>query len=371
MTISFNGTNGLTFNDGSTQNTAATGFGFKNRIINGAMMIDQRNAGASATITANPQYTLDRWFAGVSVGSKISIQQNAGAVTPPAGFTKYLGVTSLAATTPASTDVYYLQQSIEGFNTADLGFGTANASAITISFWVRSSLTGTFGAVILNAGSNRSYPFNYTISSANTWTQITQTISGDVTGTWATDNTTGFQLRFGLGAGATYQGTAGSWGTANVVTTTGATSVVGTSGATFYITGVQLEKGSTATSFDYRPYGTELSLCQRYYEQFVAGQELTVNGLYCAGNAFNGTQVRGALTYQVQKRINNPTFTFSAGNTFYQQGNGGNVVGSAISLIQNGSKGALILCTGTYTQGYGYNILDNTGTSYITISAEL
>jgi len=239
--------------------------GMKNRIINGGMVIDQRNAGASLTITANPQYTLDRWFAGVTLGSKISVQQNAGAITPPTGFTKYLGVTSLAATTPGVGDVYYMAQSIEGFNVADFAFGTASASAVTISFRVYSSLTGTFGAVLINSGSNRSYPFNYTISSANTWTTITQTIPGDTTGTWATDNSTGFQLRFGLGAGATYQGTAGSWGTTNAVTTTTATNVVATNGATFYITGVQIEKGSTATSFDYRPYGTELDLCQRYF----------------------------------------------------------------------------------------------------------
>ena len=265
--IVLDGTTGITTpTTNSTAEHVTSVTGFKNRIINGGMVIDQRNAGASLTITANPQYTLDRWFAGVTTGSKISIQQNADSVTPPVGFTKYLGVTSLAATTLGSGDLYYLQQSVEGFNTSDLAFGTASASAITISFWVRSSLTGTFGAALLNAGSNRSYPFNYSIASANTWTQITQTIPGDVTGTWATDNTTGFQLRIGLGAGATYQGTAGAWGTANVVTTTGSVSVVGTSGATFYITGVQLEKGSVATSFDYRPYGTELSLCQRYYQ---------------------------------------------------------------------------------------------------------
>jgi hypothetical protein len=230
------------------------------------MVIDQRNAGASVTITANPQYTLDRWFAGVTLGSKISIQQNAGSVTPPAGFKNYLGVTSLAATTPGTNDVYYLQQSIEGYNISDLGFGAAGALTVTLSFWVRSSLSGTFGAVLVNASSNRSYPFNYTIASANTWTQITQTISGDTTGTWATDNSTGFQLRFGLGAGSTYQGTAGAWGTANVVTTTGATSVVGTNGATFYLTGVQLEVGSVATPFEREIFSITLAKAQRYYQ---------------------------------------------------------------------------------------------------------
>ena len=268
--------------------TSCTGLnydGFKNRIINGGMVIDQRNAGASLTITANPQYTLDRWFAGVTLGSKISVQQNAGAITPPTGFTKYLGVTSLAATTPGVSDVYYMAQSIEGFNVADFAFGTATASAVTISFRVYSSLTGTFGAVLINSGSNRSYPFNYTISSANTWTTITQTIPGDTTGTWATDNSTGFQLRFGLGAGATYQGTAGAWGTTNAVTTTTATTIVATNGATFYITGVQLEKGSTATSFDYRPYGTELALCQRYYQIATCGLRFSSTDGYIGATA--------------------------------------------------------------------------------------
>jgi hypothetical protein len=160
MTVSVNGTTGITFNDASTQNTAATGFGFKNRIINGAMMIDQRNAGASVTIgAATETYTLDRWFSFGTAASKFSIQQNAGAVTPPVGFTNYLGVTSLATTSVGSSELYVIGQKIEGFNVADLGFGTANTSTVTLSFWVRSSLTGTFGASITNSSVNRSYPF--------------------------------------------------------------------------------------------------------------------------------------------------------------------------------------------------------------------
>jgi hypothetical protein len=265
------------------------------------MVIDQRNAWASLTITANPQYTLDRWFAGVTLGSKISVQQNAGAVTPPTGFTKYLGVTSLAATTPGVSDVYYMAQSIEGFNVADFAFGTASASAVTISFRVYSSLTGTFGAVLINSGSNRSYPFNYTISSANTWTTITQTIPGDTTGTWATDNSTGFQLRFGLGAGATYQGTAGSWGTTNAVTTTTATNVVATNGATFYITGVQLEKGSTATSFDFRAYSAELAMCQRYLPM-ISAADASNTGQFAVGQASSTTNGEFHLRFPVTVR---------------------------------------------------------------------
>jgi len=237
-------------------------FGFKNRIINGAMVIDQRNAGASGTAAA--AYTVDRWKYDATQASKGTWQQNAGAVTPPAGFSNYLGFTSSSAYSVLSGDYFTFIQYIEGFNTSDLAWGTANAKTVTLSFWVRSSLTGTFGGSITNSAFNRSYPFTYTISSANTWEQKTVTIAGDTTGTWLTTNGIGVGVSFSLGTGTTYSGTAGAWTGSGLISATGATSVVGTNGATLYITGVQLEAGSTATSFDYRPYGTELALCQRY-----------------------------------------------------------------------------------------------------------
>jgi len=241
----------------------------RNRIINGDMRIDQRNAGASVTAStafANV-YTLDRWHYSVTAASKFSVQQNAGGVTPPAGFTNYLGVTSLSAYSVSSSDATSIRQIIEGFNTADLAWGTASASPVTLSFWVRSSLTGTFGGSVFNGSVNRCYPFSYTISTANTWEQKTITIAGDTSGTWATNNTAGIYLNFSMGTGSTSSGTAGSWGSTFYNSATGATSVVGTSGATFYITGVQLEAGSVATPFEHRQYGQELALCQRYYEK--------------------------------------------------------------------------------------------------------
>jgi hypothetical protein len=237
--------------------------GMRNRIINGDMRIDQRNAGASVT-PSDGQYTLDRWLVETSQSSKFSVQQNAGSVTPPAGFTNYLGVTSLSAYSPVSTDYMWLSQRIEGFNVADLGFGTANAKTITLSFWVRSSLTGSFGASISNIAA-RVYPFNYTISSADTWEYKTVTIAGDTSGTWNTGNGSGMRIQFNLGTGSNRLGTSSAWGSTDYRGgLTGATSVVGTDGATFYITGVQLEVGSVATPFERRPFGTELALCQRY-----------------------------------------------------------------------------------------------------------
>ena len=240
---------------------------FKNRIINGDMRIDQRNAGASVTPILGT-FIVDRWAYLATQTSKATAQQNAGSVTPPTGFTNYAGITSLSAYSVLTGDTFNFRHLIEGFNTADLGWGTASASTVTLSFWVRSSLTGTFSGSINNDAFDRSYPFTYTISSANTWEQKSITITGDTTGTWNKTNSVGICINFSLGQGSTYAGTAGAWSENNYFSATGATSVVGTNGATFYITGVQLEKGSTATSFDYRPYGTELALCQRYYTQF-------------------------------------------------------------------------------------------------------
>jgi len=293
---------------------ASTGVspGFRNRIINGAMVIDQRNAGASVTPTGTNTYTIDRWKFYLSQASKFSTQQNQGSVTPPAGFSNYLGATSLSAYTVGASENFILTQVIEGFNTSDLGWGTANAKTVTLSFWVRSSLTGTFGGAFGNTAGDRSYPFTYTISSANTWEQKSITVVGDTSGTWGTGNASSIFLYLSLGAGSTVSGTAGAWAGAFYASATGATSVVGTNGATFYITGVQLEVGSSATSFEYRPYGTELSLCQRYflklggdntYQKFAMGMSANTNNSY------------GIVVFPVQMRAN-PTMSYSSLSDF-------------------------------------------------------
>jgi len=265
MTTIINGSSpSITFSDGSAQTSATRPF--LNRIINGAMVLDQRNAGASVTIpAAATTYVVDRFFGYADQASKFSMQQNAGSVTAPVGFINYLGVTSLSAYSPTSSEVFIIGQPIEGLNILDLGWGTANAKTVTLSFWVRSSLTGSFSGSLRNSAADRSYPFSYTISSANTWEQKTVTIAGDTTGTWLTTNGIGIRLVFNLGSGSATTGTAGAWAASGAIGVNGSQSIVGTNGATFYITGVQLEVGSTATSFDYRPYGTELALCLRYY----------------------------------------------------------------------------------------------------------
>ena len=286
--------------------------GFKNRLINGGMVIDQRNGGGSVTNnSALNLYPVDRFIIYGNVSSKFTAQQNAGSVTPPNGFRNYLGCTSSSAYTVGASELFYVQQRVEGYNMADLGWGTANASAVTISFWVHSSLTGTFGGSIQNDDVNRSYPFTYTIAAANTWEQKSVTIAGDTSGTWRTTNGLGMRVYFGLGVGSTYSGTAGAWAGADYRGATGATSVVGTNGATFYITGVQIEKGVTATSFDYRPYGTELSLCQRYYEVlYIDSASIGV-----ISNYYNGTTQYTFWQYQQTKRANT-TVALASGSTW-------------------------------------------------------
>ena len=340
-------------------------FGFKNRIINGAMVIDQRNAGASVATPAG--YTLDRWQVLQSTTGKISTQQNQGSVTPPSGFSNYLGVTSGSAYSVGSGDYYLILQNIEGYNVADLGYGTANAKTVTISFQVYSSLTGTFGGALTNGAGTRSYPFTYTVVSANTWTTISVTIAGDTTGTWGSTNSVGMQLIFGLGVGSTHSGTPGSWSNSAYYSATGAVSVVGTNGATFYITGVQLEVGTQATSFDYRPFTTELALCQRYC--FVPN--LTYNNYSGVCNSTTSGLV--SLSLPVPMRIA-PAGTFSGSFS----GDNGLVVqtysAANVSLNNSGVNTVRVYFTGgsgtafTGGQAFGSNAA-STGT--IILSSEL
>ena len=321
MPITLNGDTGIQtpmYNGTITANAVTPSVNMKNRIINGAMVIDQRNAGAS--VTPNGEYTLDRWLADNTQTGKFTVQQNAGSVTPPTGFVNYLGVTSSSSYSVLTGDTFYLAQRIEGYNIADLNWGTADAKTVTLSFWVRSSLTGTFGGALSNSASNRAYPFSYTVSSANTWEQKSITVAGDTTGTWLTTNGRGIQVKFGLGSGSTYSGTSGAWGSSNVIQPTGTVSVVGTSGATFYITGVQLEVGSTATSFDYRPYGTEFALCQRYFQvrNFTGDYAAIWAGDVTSGNTYLYTETfpvsmraapTGVILNSNQDQFNAPSFT--------------------------------------------------------------
>ena len=342
----------------------------RNRIINGDMRIDQRNAGASVA-PASGAYLLDRWQNyNNTASSKFTVQQNAGSVTPPTGFTNYLGVTSTSAHTITSTDYFTIQQKIEGYNIADLGWGTANAKTVTLSFWVRSSLTGTFGGSFTNNAFNRSYPFSYTISAANTWEYKTVTVAGDTSGTWLTTNGRGIEVGFGLGVGSDSSGTANAWAGSWYPSVTGATSVVSTNGATFYITGVQLEVGTQATSFEYRQYGQELALCQRYFWRMNG--KSGGNATFAAGQVYNSTDVRAILTNPVPMRADT-SITFTGTNFAYANAGSVKTLGTPLAADQTTQTALLYSGSGTTssTQGQAaFWVITNTDT-FISVSAEL
>ena len=360
MTTAYSG-DGITFPDNSVQATAPR-VGMVNRIINGDMRVSQRYGGASVTQTTANLYGIDRFQTAGSLTSKFTSQQSS---TAPAGFINSTVITSSAATPVGASDFYMFSQWIEGLNVSDLAWGTASAATVTLSFWVRSSLTGTFGGSIQNSDNSRSYPYSYTISSANTWEKKTVTVAGDTSGTWLTTNGTGIKVRWGLGAGSTFSGTVGSWAAANYYSATGATSVVGTSGATFYITGVQLEKGSTATSFEYVDYSRQLQMCQRY--SFVTNGS---NAMFGSGGGA-GLQLRYVLP---EMRATPTVLIHTAGTITVTDDFASNPVANpAGATLQNANaKFARLAITGFtgLNTGRAYGGL-GTGTATILFSAEL
>ena len=371
MPITLNGDTGIQtpmYNGTITANAVTPSVNMKNRIINGNMTIDQRNAGASVTPASGDVLT-DRWKVVLSQASKLSAQQNQNSVTPPVGFTNYLGFTSLSAYSVGAAETFNVQQIIEGFNCADLGWGTANAKTVTLSFWVYSSLTGTFGGSFANYSVNRSYPFTYSIPVANTWTQISITVAGDTTGTWNTNNSGGIRVWFSLGCGSSASGTAGSWSANDYRSATGATSVVGTNGATFYITGVQLEVGSTATSFDYRPYGTEELLCKRYYTKFISFGSAYA-GIGC-GVVEQTTGTSVVVKYPVTMRASP---TASQSNTGLYDGSGTVRAVTSLSTNYQGNDALninIVASGGGLTIGRASTFITNSSAGYFDLSAEL
>jgi hypothetical protein len=347
------------------------GISFKNRIINGAMVIDQRNSGASVTVASGRNYYLDRFSVFSQAGSKLTIQQNAGSVTPPAGFTNYAGITVSTAVSPLGAgDQYMFEQQIEGYNVADLNFGSVNAKTVTLSFWVRSSLTGSFAGVIGNGGEDRNYPFTYTISAANTWTQISVTIPGDTSGTWLTTNGVGLRLKLNLGTGTTYSGTANAWtSSAYISSVTGTVNLINTVGATWYVTGVMLEIGTQATTFDYRSIGTEYGLCQRYYYKIYGNNNYSKFGTGPAGST-TGVFVMCQLQTLMRDKPSSITTTGSfgiwAGATVFS-------VSSVVLEANTGQNiGTVTATTAGVTAEKTYQLLANVdSTATLAFSAEL
>jgi hypothetical protein len=373
-------------NSGSLANVSTSALnggplaGTRNRIINGDMRIDQRNAGASIT-PANGAYSVDRLICVQSTASKYSVQQNAGSVSVLAntGFSNYLGATSLSAYSVAVGDQFYLAQRIEANNCTDLAWGTASAKAVTLSFWVRSSLAGTFGGHMVNAPTfNYSYPFSYTISAADTWEYKTVTVAGPTAGTWNNSGTgIGIQVGFALGVGSSFSGTANAWSASLLYAPTGATSVVGTNGATFYITGVQLEAGTVATPFERRSYGQELALCQRYYYRVVSNvADNNYARLSIFGQCASSTTAFAEVLFPVSMRTNPTSLqtTGTANNYSLFNSAGSGVVATALAFNAGSAHSGEVLVTvasGLVAGNATVLIANNNTTAYLGWSAEL
>ena len=373
MTITLNGDTGITtpmYNGSVASNTVTPSVNMKNRIINGGMVIDQRNAGASVTYntTANT-YSLDRWRIRSTDTAAFTVQQVSDA---PAGFVNSAKITvTTADASPAATSIYSFQQIIEGYNVADLNFGSVNAKTVTVSFWVKSSLTGTFGGALRNGGGDYSYPFSYTISSANTWEYKTVTIAGSTAGTWPTDNFAGMSLFLAIGTGSNYQGTANTWANISAFAPTGSTNLISTNGSTLQFTGVQLEVGSSATSFDYRPYGTELALCQRYYQTWGGVNNFECVGAVgaCTGNIY--TEM--ILATNINMRTT-PTATYSALSDWFVSTPSSTAITSFTTDLQTTKVVRLnfTLTSATLTNGNAcYLRANNTTNARYNLSAEL
>ncbi len=312
----------------------------RNKIINGAMVIDQRNAGASVTPTYDTFYNIDRWSAHLSQSSKFSVQQVSDG---PSGFQKSLKVTSLSAYSVLAADYFTIEQVVEGFNGADLAWGTASALTVTLSFWVKSSLTGTFGGAFVNysAGSYAN-TFSYTINAANTWEYKTVTVTGATGSSWNSTNSGFLSLCFTIGSGSNYQTAAGSWGSVTGRTVPSAVNVVSTNGATWQVTGVQLERGTVATPFEYRNYQQELAMCQRYFQKSygigTAVGSATSEGrtYFILGTDTTARNKGGAAYFRVSMRAN-PTVTMynesGATGNFTNPAAAANFVGTSTELF--------------------------------------
>ena len=362
--LSFDNLNLSAINNGSIAGT-------RNRIINGDCRIDQRNNGASGT---SATYTVDRWLYFASQSSKGTWQQNAGNVTPPVGFTSYLGYTSSSAYTPVTNDQFGLVHTIEGYNISDFAWGTSSAKPVTLSFWVRSSLTGQFGGFLKNGGgivqgnSNRFCGFSYNISSANTWEYKTITIPGDTSGSWDSTNGPGLAIAFSLGAGSpNIGGTPLTWGSTYYNQPSGSVNIVSTNGATFYFTGVQLELGTVSTPFERRSYGQELALCQRYFYSTTStgtntqyhNQKTTTSGSYAGAFPQH-------VHFPVQMRTS-PNCTVYTNST---RANSGNVLVNATTASTGWSSQISTMTFAHWNNGALTNVGDYY-TFYLDASSEL
>ena len=361
MSLVLNGTTGITNLPSINSGQLA---GSRNKIINGAMEINQRG---TAAVDADQKFPSDRFKTAEAGGGNMTGQVVADA---PASFRNSIKViASTADDCSQAADEYRIMHRIEGNNVVDLYYGNSGAKTITLSFYVKSSLTGNFPVGLENAASNRSHVKEYIINSANTWEKKSVTFVGDETGTWLITNGTGLTVSFVLGAGTNYTGTIDSWQGSRLYRGSSSVQMMATVNATWFVTGVQLEVGSTATDFEYRSFGEELALCQRYC--FVMAP--STNASVAPAFARSTTVAFGIAELPVTMRTT-PSLAFSANNDFQVQFLGSVATSTAMAASPELHKN-MIAFTATVssglTAGQGMYIRDLNGGATITAAAEL
>jgi hypothetical protein len=328
-------------------NIAQGSSGNKNLVHNGAMLVHQK--GGTITLS-NDAVTphIDRFTAYKSNAGTQTMEQSTD-VPANEGLKNSLKATcTVADGSVASGDRVSIIHRLEGQHCAHLMWGTANAKTVTLSFFVKSSVTGTHGGAFGNGSDNRAYPFTYTISSANTWERKTITVAGDTSGTWATDNTRSIQICWGLGVGTTNSGTAGAWESADRNSATGATTgFLTTVNSTFFLTGVQLEVGTVATAFEHEPFERTLLKSQRYYQRWQANTQY--DGV-CTGAMYSDTFWLGDYRLSPEMRAEP---TFSANGTFKVNASGGDMNASNLGLNRATPQTIQIECDTTDSDRIG------------------
>ena len=344
----------------------------RNILKNGGQTVDQRNSGSAITLTSSHQYATDRFICRLGTSSSSTAQRVADA---PDGLYNSVKITIGTGATPsAATATGYFAYKTEGLDTSHLNFGSSNAETITLSFYVKSSLTGSFGVTVANDALNRSFPSSYTINSANTWERKSITVTGDTSGTWATTNAAAFYLLWDLGCGSDVKGTANTWAGADYRGgATGTTNVCATSSATWYITGVQMEIGTEATPFEVRSYGDELARCQRYYYDLQQAGTTSGNEVGITGCNYNGNNFFGQVTFPVTMRA---TPTLSSGGDWASRDGNNNVLTTVFSYQRSSPRMVLVSATATSVDaGHGLWVEPSSGTNpntaYMNFSAEL
>ena len=337
----------------------------RNMVINGAMMVNQRY-GDSADTPSDGEYTMDRWQAWMSTGSKFSVQRSSDS---PDDFEKSLLVTSLSAATVTANHEHGITTKLEGQNIQRLALGTSSAKSVTLSFYVKCSLTGTFGGLVGNSALNMSYIFSYTVNSANTWERKTITIPPTTSGTFLSGTGNGLQVHFELGVGSNRTAAVG-WQTNTAVRGVNSqVNLIATNAATWRMTGLQLEAGTTATDFEHKSFEQELALCQRYYQRHTDG-----NGNPVCENAtmYNSSTVFMSIPLPVVMRAAPSLETVNNSGYFIKYENNGSTTFS--TLGRDGITQAHLVCLNgvvSGTAGSAVMVRANNTATFVAFSAEL